>query len=58
MEIGEMQKGDVTHYFCEKCSSNIFWRGQGKVGVNARLFDGVDVQKLQPTFFDGKGLLE
>ena len=58
-QIGKMphRKGFSVHYFCEKCSSNIYWHGLGKVGVNVRLLDEVDIAKLEPTFFDGKGLL-
>ena len=51
------RKGFGAQYFCEECISNICWKGNGKVAVNARLLDGVDVLKFQSTFFDGKNLL-
>ena len=51
------KKYPVVHYFCEKCSSNMFWRGSGKVGVNVRLFDGIDPSKLKLRPWDGRHLI-
>ena len=48
---------DLTHYFCRECSSNLYCVVRDKVGANVRTFDGVDVQKLDTEFFDGRNLL-
>lgn len=52
----EYNTKSLVAYFCPICGCSIVWNGFGKIGVNARLLDGVKLETLKPTFFDGKSL--
>lgn len=51
----------VHHLFCKVCGIQSFGRGQGPdgtsmVAINVRCLDGVDLDVLEPTPFDGRSL--
>ncbi|KAH8115447.1 Mss4-like protein [Phellopilus nigrolimitatus] len=43
-----------TRFFCPTCGCQLMWRGMGRVGVNVRTFDGIDVDKLVLKHIDGR----
>jgi hypothetical protein len=50
----------AKHYFCRNCGIHPFLetvRAPGQLRVNLGCIDGIDVDKLQITLFDGKNLL-
>ena len=62
-EVAEYQFGKkrVHHFFCPRCGIHPFSRGTAPDGrdtraVNVRCLDGVDVDTLTVTRFDGKSL--
>ncbi|KAH8115449.1 hypothetical protein DFH11DRAFT_1543527 [Phellopilus nigrolimitatus] len=44
----------TIRFFCPTCGCQLLWRGMGRVGVNVRTFDGIDVDKLELQHVDGK----
>ena len=55
----QFNKHVIHHNFCTVCGIKSFARGKNRQGedmiaINARCLDGVDVQKLNVTLFDGK----
>ncbi len=49
--------GVAQHHFCRHCGIHSFYVPRSdpdKVDVNVRCLDGVDVSRLEPTFFDGQ----
>ncbi|KAI5118276.1 hypothetical protein M0805_006018 [Coniferiporia weirii] len=49
-------KSAVRH-FCPNCGCSLLFRGLGLAGVNVRTFDGIEIDKLNLTYFDGARLL-
>ncbi|KAF2094323.1 hypothetical protein NA57DRAFT_60953 [Rhizodiscina lignyota] len=55
-------KQRIVHHFCPTCGTSLLARSvdpnffPGFVGVNARSFDGVDVNTLEKRIIDGKAL--
>ena len=45
-----------THHFCPGCGCYLFWTGMGMVGTNLRMIDGIEVEKLDRVYIDGKSL--
>ncbi|KAL5476699.1 hypothetical protein ACEPAI_2885 [Sanghuangporus weigelae] len=43
-----------THNFCPGCGCYLFWSAMGMVGVNTRMFDGIEVEKLSTIPVDGR----
>jgi hypothetical protein len=45
------------HYFCPTCGTSVLVNADGKIGLNIRVLEGVEVDKLTvgPPF-DGKSL--
>ncbi|KAL5514447.1 hypothetical protein ACEPAG_2535 [Sanghuangporus baumii] len=43
-----------AHHFCPGCGNYLFWEGMGMVGVNARMFEGIEVDKLSVIPIDGR----
>jgi hypothetical protein len=51
----------IHHVFCSRCGVRAFARGQmpdgtKMVAVNVRCIDGIDLDKLQTTKFDGRSV--
>ena len=44
----------TTHHFCPGCGCYLFWTGMGLVGMNVRMFDGMEVDKLEFIPVDGR----
>ncbi|KAI5118967.1 hypothetical protein M0805_009378 [Coniferiporia weirii] len=49
----EWGKKRLVRQFCPNCGCSILWTGAGFVGVNVRTFEGIQVDKLNLTYFDG-----
>ncbi|KAL5514446.1 hypothetical protein ACEPAG_2534 [Sanghuangporus baumii] len=45
-----------THHFCPGCGCYLFWSAMGMVGVNTRMFDGIEVDKLSMIPIDGRSI--
>ncbi|EJD05619.1 uncharacterized protein FOMMEDRAFT_165995 [Fomitiporia mediterranea MF3/22] len=58
-DIGKFVKKNkaFTQHFCPQCGCWMFWTGMGLVGVNIRMFDGIEVDKLSIDHFDGRNKL-
>ncbi|KAH8111882.1 Mss4-like protein [Phellopilus nigrolimitatus] len=46
----------LKRFFCPTCGCQLLWRAMGRVGVNVRTFDDIDVGKLALRHIDGKSL--
>ncbi|EJD05600.1 uncharacterized protein FOMMEDRAFT_139005 [Fomitiporia mediterranea MF3/22] len=44
----------VTHHFCPGCGCYMFWTVMGIVGVNVRMFEGIEVEKIIAIPVDGR----
>ncbi|EJD05601.1 uncharacterized protein FOMMEDRAFT_152929 [Fomitiporia mediterranea MF3/22] len=51
------KSGRAHHRFCPSCGNMVFWTGMGRAGANVRMFDEVEMEKLQVGTFDGRHLL-
>jgi len=49
-------KKTLTHWFCPECGTSIAGAAGGKVGINIRTVDDVDVDKLTLKKYDGKNI--
>ena len=50
-------KNYFEHYFCPTCGTSVLVNADGKVGLNVRVLEGVQIEKLklgEP--FDGRSL--
>ncbi|KAH8115065.1 Mss4-like protein [Phellopilus nigrolimitatus] len=43
-------KNIVTRWFCPTCGVSLLYNGNDIVGVNARAYDGIEIDKLRPMF--------
>lgn len=55
----QFNKNLIDHLFCRTCGVQSFSRGKNKegemmVGINVRCLDGIELEKLTITPFDGK----
>jgi hypothetical protein len=51
-------KKAIHHLFCRNCGISSFARGRGSegIGINVRCLDGVEIEALTLTPFDGRSL--
>lgn len=57
----QFNKKAIHHLFCSTCGVRSFGRGVGPdgkemVAINVRCVDGVDAEKLETTWFDGRSM--
>jgi len=45
-----------VHYFCATCGTSVCVNAEGKVGLNVRVLEDVDVGQLEVGSFNGKSL--
>src|SRR5690606_10256472 len=52
----KFNKGAIDHTFCTTCGVEAFSQSEAypKMMVNVRCFDGVDIDSLSPTLFNGR----
>ena len=57
LETYQFNKKHIDHHFCKTCGTQSFGESSayGKVAVNVRCLDGVDISTLSPKHVDGKG---
>lgn len=44
------------HCFCPTCGTSVCVNAEGKIGLNVRVLEGVDVTKLEIRAHDGKAI--
>jgi hypothetical protein len=59
MTLYQFNKKVIQHFFCRTCGVESFARGRGPDGtemasINVRCLDGIDLESLQVTPFDGR----